>query len=157
MKRSAVRPSKESFQEQFRLPHPTNSRLTQTARSRPRITTVERDPASGPELTDQHSALNPPRDSLGGFILCRPLQTDPPQQGQHDVSARHKRSHAPFRGHHSGDSATLYRAYQPGKTHQAAPDDTHLHTMFGEWLSLVEHLVRDQGVGGSNPLSPTIY
>ncbi len=27
--------------------------------------------------------------------------------------------------------------------------------MFGEWLSLVEHLVRDQGVGGSNPLSPT--
>ena len=28
--------------------------------------------------------------------------------------------------------------------------------MFGEWLSLVEHLVRDQGVGGSNPLSPTI-
>ena len=29
--------------------------------------------------------------------------------------------------------------------------------MFGEWLSLVEHLVRDQGVGGSNPLSPTNY
>ena len=28
--------------------------------------------------------------------------------------------------------------------------------MIGEWLSLVEHLVRDQGVGGSNPLSPTI-
>ena len=28
---------------------------------------------------------------------------------------------------------------------------------FGEWLSLVEHLVRDQGVGGSNPLSPTKY
>ena len=28
--------------------------------------------------------------------------------------------------------------------------------IFGEWLSLVEHLVRDQGVGGSNPLSPTI-
>ena len=27
--------------------------------------------------------------------------------------------------------------------------------MFGEWLSLVEHLVRDQGVGGSNPLAPT--
>ena len=26
---------------------------------------------------------------------------------------------------------------------------------FGEWLSLVEHLVRDQGVGGSNPLAPT--
>ncbi len=28
---------------------------------------------------------------------------------------------------------------------------------YGEWLSLVEHLVRDQGVGGSNPLSPTIF
>ena len=27
--------------------------------------------------------------------------------------------------------------------------------MFGAWLSLVEHLVRDQGVGGSNPLAPT--
>ena len=27
--------------------------------------------------------------------------------------------------------------------------------LVGEWLSLVEHLVRDQGVGGSNPLSPT--
>ena len=26
----------------------------------------------------------------------------------------------------------------------------------GEWLSLVEHLLREQGVGGSNPLSPTI-
>jgi hypothetical protein len=26
---------------------------------------------------------------------------------------------------------------------------------FGAWLSLVEHLVRDQGVGGSNPLAPT--
>jgi hypothetical protein len=31
-----------------------------------------------------------------------------------------------------------------------------LQPKFGEWLSLVEHLVRDQGVGGSNPLSPTI-
>ena len=29
------------------------------------------------------------------------------------------------------------------------------HLLVGEWLSLVEHLVRDQGVGGSNPLSPT--
>src|SRR5258708_19882968 len=28
-------------------------------------------------------------------------------------------------------------------------------TSVGEWLSLGEHLVRDQGVGGSNPLSPT--
>src|SRR5436305_2510832 len=30
-----------------------------------------------------------------------------------------------------------------------------LRLFVGEWLSLVEHLVRDQGVGGSNPLSPT--
>jgi hypothetical protein len=30
-------------------------------------------------------------------------------------------------------------------------------TLVGEWLSLVEHLVRDQGVGGSNPLSPTNF
>ena len=36
------------------------------------------------------------------------------------------------------------------------PSDTHPQPKFGEWLSLVEHLVRDQGVGGSNPLSPTI-
>jgi hypothetical protein len=30
-------------------------------------------------------------------------------------------------------------------------------SIVGEWLSLVEHLVRDQGVGGSNPLSPTNF
>jgi hypothetical protein len=40
---------------------------------------------------------------------------------------------------------------------QAAPPElAHSNTSVGEWLSLVEHLVRDQGVGGSNPLSPTI-
>src|SRR5215469_757781 len=33
---------------------------------------------------------------------------------------------------------------------------SHPFPFVGEWLSLVEHLVRDQGVGGSNPLSPTI-
>jgi hypothetical protein len=38
----------------------------------------------------------------------------------------------------------------PREWAQAAP-----HHHVGEWLSLVEHLVRDQGVGGSNPLSPT--
>ena len=36
------------------------------------------------------------------------------------------------------------------------PDAAQANREFGEWLSLVEHLVRDQGVGGSNPLSPTI-
>jgi hypothetical protein len=34
--------------------------------------------------------------------------------------------------------------------------DSPVFSRVGEWLSLVEHLVRDQGVGGSNPLSPTI-
>ena len=29
--------------------------------------------------------------------------------------------------------------------------------LFGAWLSLVEHLVRDQGVAGSNPVAPTIF
>ena len=43
-----------------------------------------------------------------------------------------------------------------GTSRQAAPQRYALQPMFGEWLSLVEHLVRDQGVGGSNPLSPTI-
>ena len=38
-----------------------------------------------------------------------------------------------------------------------APFRIAIIAVFGEWLSLVEHLVRDQGVGGSNPLSPTIY
>jgi hypothetical protein len=27
----------------------------------------------------------------------------------------------------------------------------------GVWLSLVEHLVRDEGVAGSNPATPTIH
>src|SRR5689334_17383919 len=30
-----------------------------------------------------------------------------------------------------------------------------LSTPVGAWLSLVEHSVRDRGVGGSNPLAPT--
>jgi hypothetical protein len=30
------------------------------------------------------------------------------------------------------------------------------YVQFGVWLSLVEHYVRDVGVGGSNPLTPTI-
>jgi hypothetical protein len=38
----------------------------------------------------------------------------------------------------------------PGAVFLSSPSNT-----VGEWLSLVEHLVRDQGVGGSNPLSPT--
>src|SRR5258708_36333084 len=30
-----------------------------------------------------------------------------------------------------------------------------IQSSVGEWLSLVEHLDRDQGVGGANPLAPT--
>ena len=49
----------------------------------------------------------------------------------------------------------LFKRNQGVKRARPRPNDTHLQPMFGEWLSLVEHLVRDQGVGGSNPLSPT--
>ena len=31
----------------------------------------------------------------------------------------------------------------------------HISSPVGAWLSLVEHSVRDRGVGGSNPLAPT--
>ncbi len=55
------------------------------------------------------------------------------------------------------DSATLVEAHSRGKRARPRPNDTLLQPKFGEWLSLVEHLVRDQGVGGSNPLSPTIF
>jgi hypothetical protein len=41
-------------------------------------------------------------------------------------------------------------------TRTMAPGVPPASRSIGEWLSLVEHLVRDQGVGGSNPLSPTI-
>ena len=54
-------------------------------------------------------------------------------------------------------SDTLIQVQSRGETRQAAPRDARLQPKFGEWLSLVEHLVRDQGVGGSNPLSPTIF
>jgi hypothetical protein len=32
-----------------------------------------------------------------------------------------------------------------------------LTAFVGAWLSLVEHSVRDRGVGGSNPLAPTNF
>src|SRR5687767_3462526 len=32
-----------------------------------------------------------------------------------------------------------------------------VHACVGAWLSLVEHSVRDRGVGGSNPLAPTNF
>ena len=50
----------------------------------------------------------------------------------------------------------LQKRNQGARCARPRPVDTLLQPMFGEWLSLVEHLVRDQGVGGSNPLSPTI-
>src|SRR6059058_2280254 len=47
---------------------------------------------------------------------------------------------------------TKSRMAAPGAVFLSSPSNT-----VGEWLSLVEHLVRDQGVGGSNPLSPTNF
>ena len=57
------------------------------------------------------------------------------------------------------NSATLVHLTERNEgTKRARPRPCNtLSTVFGEWLSLVEHLVRDQGVGGSNPLSPTIF
>ncbi len=42
-----------------------------------------------------------------------------------------------------------------GSGHRVVSSWLVVRASVGEWLSLVEHLVRDQGVGGSNPLSPT--
>src|SRR5580658_9509436 len=47
--------------------------------------------------------------------------------------------------------------YCEGSSHRLVPVVAVKQSSVGEWLSLVEHLVRDQGVGGSNPLSPTIF
>ena len=56
----------------------------------------------------------------------------------------------------SSDSVTLLKA-SAARIVPARALPLSNYAVFGEWLSLVEHLVRDQGVGGSNPLSPTIY
>ena len=48
-----------------------------------------------------------------------------------------------------------FRALHSGLQRDAYPEAAGDNQSVGEWLSLVEHLVRDQGVGGSNPLSPT--
>jgi pimeloyl-ACP methyl ester carboxylesterase len=45
--------------------------------------------------------------------------------------------------------------YCLGSSRYVVPVAAARNATVGEWLSLVEHLVRDQGVGGSNPLSPT--
>src|SRR5450755_2282387 len=50
-----------------------------------------------------------------------------------------------------GKNSVIMRAYRNAARVSQAP----VSLFVGEWLSLVEHLVRDQGVGGSNPLSPT--
>ncbi len=53
---------------------------------------------------------------------------------------------------HSKSSRVHREDRLPGRI----PHTGYCRQNLGEWLSLVEHLVRDQGVGGSNPLSPTI-
>jgi hypothetical protein len=45
--------------------------------------------------------------------------------------------------------------YCVSSSRRVVPAAAVMRSIVGEWLSLVEHLVRDQGVGGSNPLSPT--
>jgi hypothetical protein len=52
-------------------------------------------------------------------------------------------------------SRKVPHARQPrnGTTHEES-HATLFWFVIGAWLSLVEHLVRDQGVGGSNPLAP---
>src|SRR5580698_7536614 len=50
----------------------------------------------------------------------------------------------------------VLRVIEREKTAAGRSTIQHSAHMFGEWLSLVEHLLREQGVGGSNPLSPTI-
>src|ERR1017187_760642 len=62
-------------------------------------------------------------------------------------------SHGP---RNAGFCYTCRSALKGAKSARPRPDFALHQPMFGEWLSLVEHLVRDQGVGGSNPLSPTI-
>ena len=62
-------------------------------------------------------------------------------------------------------SVAAIRAYvfsQPPKRWHARSADVRVSDVFkvkwravGAWLSLVEHSVRDRGVGGSNPLAPT--
>jgi hypothetical protein len=51
---------------------------------------------------------------------------------------------------------SLQRCYNFGASSECESSTFRVLATVGEWLSLVEHLVRDQGVGGSNPLSPTI-
>ncbi|SRR6266567_1749050 len=54
------------------------------------------------------------------------------------------------------DRAECYNLRVSAVPAEGASSSSGAPAQVGEWLSLVEHLVRDQGVGGSNPLSPTI-
>ena len=55
------------------------------------------------------------------------------------------------------EDLTSVRGCVPRTSHLAGALGIGRPSNVGEWLSLVEHLVRDQGGGGSNPLSPTNY
>src|SRR5688500_16817001 len=47
--------------------------------------------------------------------------------------------------------------YNDGSAVPGRRDPSLAHMPVGAWLSLVEHSVRDRGVGGSNPLAPTNF
>ena len=53
--------------------------------------------------------------------------------------------------------ATLSEKHSEGRLAAAIPLLYKAPSTVGVWLSLVEHRVRDAGVAGSNPATPTIY
>ena len=74
-----------------------------------------------------------------------PLHHSPAGPAFPKHSVRRRRSDTPSRfGMQHPLSALRGEAARPAPT-------------VGVWLSLVEHCVRDAGVGGSNPLTPTIF
>ena len=61
----------------------------------------------------------------------------------HDYISSYKTLYFNNKAHFSIDNP--FKKYKIGK----------LRRHCGAWLSLVEHLVRDQGVAGSNPVAPS--
>ncbi len=66
-----------------------------------------------------------------------------------DIQNQIKKSREPL-AYHFG---FIRRLLKPAS--RISTSASHRILTIGAWLSLVEHQVRDQGVGGSNPLAPT--